>query len=129
MQRKVINMNLLLEQIEKTKDHGTKTVRYILKEICKTSKQAEELILQDLTVPAMSLEKCFSAIYEYARKNKTEKCFSCAVFGIDSENEVIKIILDFYKIPNEWINANLSDKTIEQPIPQSNAKVSLLDLM
>ena len=94
-------------------------------EISKISKDAAELIEQDLEIPEMSLEKCFNSIYEYAKKNKKGNAFSCAVFKIDAENEIIKIILDFYKIPTEWIVVDDKPKAKTATEPKKN----LLDLI
>ena len=115
-------MKLLKEQIRLSEKDGAKTVGYILLEISKISKDAAELIEQDLEIHEMSLEKCFNSIYEYAKKNKKGNAFSCAVFKIDAENEIIKIILDFYKIPTEWISEPKA-KTATEP------KKNLLDLI
>lgn len=92
-------MNILEQQINDSEDQNVKMVGAVLKEICKLSADHEEIILQDLEVEEMSLEKCFQAIYNHAKENQTNGCFAAPVFGIDMDNPIIKIIFDFYKLP------------------------------
>lgn len=95
----------------------------ILIEICKKSIKAEELLAQDLSASKTSLTDCGKAIYKYAEKHKDGKCFGCAIFEINPENPIIKVILDFYKIPTEWLSNAASE-------PKATPKVrNLLDFI
>lgn len=95
----------------------------ILIEICKKSLKAEELLAQDLTVAELSLTACGKAIYKYAEKHHKGNSWSCPVFELSIENPVIKVILDFYKIPPEWLGAPAS-------APKATPKVrNLLDFI
>lgn len=120
------NMEILIKQIGETTDNGVKTVGYILQEMCRISSVAKALILQDLEHQDMSIEKCYKSIYEYAKKHKNSNCFSSAVFGIDTENEIIKIIIDFYKIPEEWFSKVTPSIA---SAPKQSSKKNLLDFL
>lgn len=67
-----------------------------LKEICKDTPMAVEIVFQDLDIPEMSLEKCEAEIKKYAdelhRKNKGNSVFV-------SPEAAEKIIRRFYGIP------------------------------
>lgn len=90
-------------QISEAKNEGVKAVGLLLTEICKISAQAAELIEQDLENKSMSIQKCYDALYAHAKKHQTKGCWACPVVGIDPENEAVKVILEFYHIPAEWI--------------------------
>lgn len=98
----------------------------ILEEICRKSAKVRELIEQDLENKDMSLEKCFAAIKEYARKHQKGGCWACPVFEITPENEVIRVIMEFYKIPSEWIG--MAGAT-ESHAPRHDAEEQDFDLL
>lgn len=91
-----------LERV-KGKNPNAWAVGKILAEICRTNAKARELVEQDLENKDMSLEKCFTAIKEYARKHQTGGCWACPVTEVTPENEAVKVILDFYHVPEDWL--------------------------
>lgn len=93
----------ICDAITATEDMGEKTVGGILSALAGVSEEVRELIEQDLDQKEMGLGACFAAIREHARKNQRGSYWACAVWGIDPENEVVKVILDFYKIPSDWV--------------------------
>lgn len=119
-------MKTLENAIENAKG-GPRAIGELLREIAKLNPQAEQLIEEDLANPEMNLDKCYTALKEYARKHQSGGFWGCAVFGIDPENEALKVVLDFYKIPPEWLRS-------ESPEPEPAAvpaggKIDLLDLL
>lgn len=119
-------MDELNKQINAAKAQHVKTLGEVLREIGKVSEQARTLIEQDLANPEMSLNKCGKALYEYAKKNQSGSAWACGVFGIDPDNEVVRFLLDFYKIPPEWIKGGAA----EAPEPmQEDAAGGMIDLM
>ncbi len=119
------------EQLKNIKNPNAQTVGQIILAIYGISSQAKEIIEQDLTVEDMSISKCFKKIEDYAKANKNGNCFSSAVFGIDAENPIIKIILDFYKVPSELLqetqDIQVENRQIQEP--QESSSVSFWDLM
>ena len=113
-------MELLKEKTENAKG-AARTIGEMLMEIGRMSSRAAE---QDLGNPEMSLEKCADALKEHARKHQSGGCWSCAVFRIDPENEAVKVILDFYKIPVECLTG-----AAPEPAKPAGGKIDLLDLL
>ena len=91
-----------LERV-KGKNPNAWAVGKILEEICKNCAKARELIEQDLDNPEMGLEMCFGTLKEYARKHQTGGCWACPVTEVTPENEAVKVILDFYHVPEDWL--------------------------
>ena len=119
-------MDELNRQINAAKAQYVKALGEVLREIGTVSEQARTLIEQDLANPEMSLNKCGEALYEYAKKHKSGSAWACGVFGIDPDNEVVRFLLDFYKIPPEWIKGGAA----EAPEPmQEAAPGGMIDLM
>ena len=122
-------MENLSKQISAAKAQHVRTIGEILREIGRLCPKAGELVEQDLENPEMSLERCGKALYDYASKNRTGNSFACAVFGIDPENAVIRLILDFYKIPPEWLanNEPTEPKRAETGVPA--VQIDLMELL
>ncbi len=115
----------ILEKAMVAANDCARTIGEILREVGRISPQAAELIEQDLANPEMSLDKCADALTEHARKHQKNSCWSCAVFGVDPENEAVKVILDFYKIPGGWLTGGAAT----EPAKVSDGKIDLLDLL
>ncbi len=98
-----MEMTLLKAQTENAKLPHVRTIGQILMQLAHLSERTAELIEQDLTVKEMSLEACGKALKEYARQNQEGGCWACGVFGLDADNPALKVILDFYKIPSDWV--------------------------
>ena len=122
----------LCDAIANAKNINERTVGGILTVIAGCSEEAREIIEQDLDNKEMSLGACFRAIEDYARKHKTGNCFACAVFGVEPENEIVRVICDFYKIPEGW-NATPHPSPAATPSPRGEgkkrARVDLMELL
>lgn len=105
---------------------GARQIGELVLAICEISGQAAELVAQDLEHSDMSLAKCFAALRDFAKKNQKGGMWCCGGVGIDPENPVIQVILDYFKIPKEWIGGAAEEKPkrlgVETP-------VDLLDLL
>lgn len=66
--------------------------------IAQADVHAAEVIAADLDNPEMSFDKCFSALYEYAKKHQKNYSWCCVCNRFDPENPVIKVAADFYKV-------------------------------
>ena len=86
---------------------------------------AADIIAADLENADMGLDKAYKALEDYARKHAEKYCFACPVAGVDSENEVIRCIADFYKVPLDGTAAEPETQTLGQKKQQADE----LDLM
>ena len=60
------------------------------------------------------------------KKHKSGSAWACGVFGIDPDNVVVRFLLDFYKIPHEWIKGGAAEAS--EPV-QEAAPGGMIDLM
>ena len=122
----------ICDAIAAAKNGNERTVGSILSVIAGCSAEAREIIEQDLDSKEMGLGACFRAIEDYARKHKSGNCFACAVLGVEPENEIVKVICDFYKIPAGW-NATPHPSPAATPSPQGEgrkrSRVNLMELI
>ena len=72
-----------------------------LKDICRHNTRASELVLSDLDVKEMSLERCAAEIKKEADRLHQEKKGSCICIPPNVAEGIIK---KFYGIPDEDIN-------------------------
>lgn len=117
------------DQMKNLSDPNVQTVGHILLAIYEISPQAQEIIEHDLTIEEMNIQACFKKIEAYARVNKSGNCFSSAVFGIDVNNPIIKIILDFYKTPSEMLTGETISAKETKAEEKSKDEVSFWDLL
>ncbi len=93
----------LNDAIKQAKGYGAKAIGLLLEELGAMDKRILPMVEQDFDNQNMSLAKCYDALEEYARGKAEGNCWACPVVGIDPDNEVIKVVMDFYRIPAEWI--------------------------
>lgn len=121
-------MNKIREKVHKeTPESGARQIGEVVLMIAAASDQAAEIIAADLDNEAMSLDKCFAALRDYARKHQQGGFWGCMCNSFDKANPVIQVVCDFYKIPAEAF----ADKPETQALGQSQAApvVDLLDLL
>lgn len=133
-------MKALEDAIKKAKGNA-RVIGKLLREMCNASPQAAELLRQDLENPEMSLEKCAEAMKAYAEKHQQDGCWSCCVVGFEPDNEAVRVILDFYKIPAEWFGgpagraadeAESDGETVSEDVPSpvpAGGKIDLMSLL
>lgn len=90
---------------------------------------AADIIAADLENANMSLGAAYKALEDYARKHAEKYCFACPVVGFDPENEVIRCIADFYKVPLDGTAAEPETQTLGGESDAPEAAVDELDLM
>ena len=106
----------------------------ILMHLGQQNEQIAELIEQDLANREMSIEACGKALYDYAKKHQKGGSWACAVFGMNPDNPVIQLILDFYKIPSAWVEGvrtECADTSVEV-LPMAHEEepqAEIIDLM
>ena len=89
---------------------------------------AADIIAADLENANMSLGAAYKALEDYARKHAEKYCFACPVVGFDPENEVIRCIADFYKVPLDGTAAEPETQTLGQEKQQAD-ELDLLSLL
>lgn len=121
-------MNKIREKVMAEKpESGARQIGEVVLMIAAASDQAAQIIAADLDNEAMSLDKCFAALRDYARKHQQGGFWGCMCNSFDKANPVIQVVCDFYKIPAEAF----ADKPETQALGQSQAApvVDLLDLL
>ncbi len=93
----------LNDAIKQAKGYGAKAIGLLLEELAAMDKRILPMVEQDFDNQNMSLAKCYDALEKYARERAENNCWACPVVGIDPDNEVIKVVMEFYHIPGEWV--------------------------
>mgnify|MGYP007044619194 FL=1 len=121
-------MNKIREKVMAEKpESGARQIGEVVLMIAAASDQAAEIIAADLDNEAMSLDKCFSALWDYARKHQSGGFWGCMCNSFDKANPVVQVICDFYKIPAEAFAEKTETQAFGQP--QAAPVVDLLDLL
>lgn len=121
-------MNKIREKVMAEKpESGARQIGEVVLMIAAASDQAAQIIAADLDNEAMSLDKCFAALRDYARKHQQDGFWGCMCNSFDKANPVIQVVCDFYKIPA----SAFADKPETQAFgqPQAAPVVDLLDLL
>ena len=87
--------------------------------IAQADEHAAEVIAADLDNPEMSFDKCFSALYEYAKKNQKNNSWCCVCNRYDPDNPVIQVVAEFYKVPLDSQAIGSTERTGENGAPRS----------
>ena len=121
-------MNKIREKVLAEKpESGARQIGEVVLMIAAASDQAAQIIAADLDNEAMSLDKCFAALRDYARKHQQGGFWGCMCNSFDKANPVVQVICDFYKIPAEAFAEKTETQAFGQP--QAAPVVDLLDLL
>lgn len=93
--------------------------------IAEADRHAAEVIAADLDNPEMSFDKCFGALYEYAKKHQKNNSWCCVCNRFEPDNPVIQIVAEFYKVNLSEAPEPQTLGTEKQDAPQADE----LDLM
>lgn len=98
--------------------------------IVQADEHAAEVIAADLDNPEMSFDKCFSALYEYAKKNQKNNSWCCVCNRFEPDNPVIQVVADFYKVPLDGVQPAAETKEPEtQALTAEPEELDLMDLL
>ncbi len=102
--------------------------------IAQADEHAAEVIAADLDNPEMSLQKCFDALYEHAKKNQKGGFWGCMCNRYDPDNPVIQVVAEFYKISLDSQAIGSTEQTGENGAPRSahpteSGDLDLMDLL
>lgn len=95
--------------------------------IAQADEHAAEVIAADLDNPEMSFDKCFSALYEYAKKHQKNYSWCCVCNRFEPDNPVIQVVADFYKVPLDGVQP--AAEPMETETQALSAESEELDLM
>lgn len=95
--------------------------------IAQADEHAAEVIAADLDNPEMSLQKCFDALYAYAKTHQKGGFWGCMCNRFDPENPVIQVVADFYKVPLDGVQP--AAEPMETETQALTAEPEELDLM
>lgn len=95
--------------------------------IAQADEHAAEVIAADLDNPEMSFDKCFSALYEYAKKHQKNYSWCCVCNRFEPDNPVIQVVADFYKVPLDGVQP--AAEPMEPDTQALTAEPEELDLM
>lgn len=87
--------------------------------IAQADEHAAEVIAADLDNPAMSLQKCFDALYAYAKTHQKGGFWGCMCNRYDPDNPVIQVVAEFYKISLDSQAIGGTEQTGENGAPRS----------
>ena len=87
--------------------------------IAQADEHAAEVIAADLDNPEMSLQKCFDALYEYAKKHQKNNSWCCVCNRFEPDNPVIQVVAEFYKVPLDSQAIGSTEQTGENGAPRS----------
>lgn len=87
--------------------------------IAQADEHAAEVIAADLDNPEMSFDKCFNALYEYAKKNQKNNSWCCVCNRFEPDNPVIQVVAEFYKISLDSQAIGSTEQTGENGAPRS----------
>lgn len=98
--------------------------------IAQADEHAAEVIAADLDNPEMSLQKCFDALYAYAKSHQTNNSWCCVCNRYDPENPVIRVAAEFYKIElGGAVAESEPDKPETQALAAEPEELDLMDLL
>lgn len=129
-----------VEKIRKTVEAARDNARQIgevVLMIAEADRHAAEVIAADLDNPKMSFDKCFGALYEYAKKHQKNNSWCCVCNRFDPDNPVIQVVAEFYKVNLSEAQregalghkVNLSEAPETQTLGQKKQQADELDLM
>ena len=117
-------------------DWQAKSIGGVCLQICEHVPGAADIIAADLDNPAMGLDKCFGALKKYASEHQKDGFWGCGCAYWDTENPVIKVVAEFYKIPLDSQAIGGAEQIREdggvrspRPTEHDEAGLDLLDLL
>lgn len=98
--------------------------------IAQADEHAAEVIAADLDNPEMSFDKCFRALYEYAKKHQKNYSWCCVCNRFEPDNPVIQVVADFYKVPLDGVQPAAEPMETEtQALTAEPEELDLMDLL
>lgn len=121
-----MSLHKIKAAVDAAKDNARQMGEVVLM-IAEHDAHAAEVIAADLDNPAMSLQKCFDALYAYAKTHQKGGFWGCMCNRFDPENPVIQVVADFYKVPLDGVQP--AAEPMETETQALTAEPEELDLM
>ena len=115
-----MSLQKIREAVEAARDNARQIGEFVLM-IAEHDAHAAEVIAADLDNPEMSFDKCFAALYEYAKKHQKNNSWCYVCNSYEPDDPVIQFVAEFYKV-------NLSEAPETQTLGQEK-QADELDLM
>lgn len=103
-----MSLRKIREAVQAAKGNARQMGEVVLM-IAQADEHAAEVIAADLDNPEMSLQKCFDALYEHAKKNQKGGFWGCMCNRYDPDNPVIQVVAEFYRF--RWIPKRLGARS------------------
>lgn len=98
--------------------------------LAQADEHAAEVIAADLDNPEMSLQKCFDALYAYAKTHQKGGFWCCMCDRYDPDNPVIQVVAEFYKVPLDGVQPEAEPmETESQALTAESDELDLMDLL
>lgn len=126
------NMEKIRRKVQKeTPGSGARQIGEVVLLIAAASDHAAEIIAADLENESMSLEKCFQALRNYAKKHQQGGFCGCMCNQFEQANPVIQVVCDFYKLPKEAFEEQKPKRLGEtsEAATEGAGGIDLLDLL
>lgn len=92
-----MSLQKIREAVKAARDNARQIGEFVLM-IAEHDAHAAEVIAADLDNPEMSFDKCFAALYEYAKKHQKNNSWCCVCSSYEPDNPVIQFVAEFYKV-------------------------------
>lgn len=124
-----MSLHKIKAAVDAAKDNARQMGEVVLM-IAEHDAHAAEVIAADLDNPAMSLQKCFDALYAYAKTHQKGGFWGCMCNRFDPENPVIQVVADFYKVPLDGVQpATEPMETETQALTAESEELDLMNLL
>lgn len=124
-----MSLHKIKEAVQAAKSNARQMGEVVLM-IAQADEHAAEVIAADLDNPEMSLQKCFDALYEYAKKHQKNNSWCCVCNRFEPDNPVIQVVAEFYKVPLDGVQPAAETKEPEtQALTAEPEELDLMDLL
>ena len=124
-----MSLRKIREAVQAAKGNARQMGKVVLM-IAQADEHAAEVIAADLDNPEMSLQKCFDALYEYAKKHQKNNSWCCVCNRFEPDNPVIQVVAEFYKVPLDGVQPAAEPmETESQALTAESDELDLMDLL
>lgn len=124
-----MSLQKIREAVQATEGNARQMGEVVLM-IAQADEHAAEVIAADLDNPAMSLQKCFDALYAYAKTHQKNNSWCCVCNRFEPDNPVIQVAADFYKVKLDGVQPAAEPMETEtQALTAESEELDLMNLL